>query len=87
MSPASRLDRHHDLRLWTNGFDTYVAESPTDIPAMHKAWNGYDMDADERDDEVITIASPDDDGGPSVTKTAAEWIAANGPGLLCSTEY
>lgn len=80
------------LRLWTNGFDTYVAESPADIPAMHKAWNGYDMDADERefyerDDEVITIASPDDEGCPSVTKTAAEWIAANGPGLLCSTEY
>ena len=84
------------LRLWTNGFDTYVAASPADIPAMHKAWNGYDMDASEQykfyeraSDRPITITFVDgpDESGQRVTKTAAEWIAANGPGLLCSTEY
>lgn len=80
------------LRLWTNGFDTYVAESPADIPAMYKAWSGMEFDAEEqgefieRTDATITIASPDDDGCPRITKTAAEWIA-DGPGLLCSTEY
>jgi hypothetical protein len=80
------------LRLWTNGFDTYVAESPADILAMHKAWSGEDLDGDEqfieRTDAKITITIADaEPSRERVTKTAAEWIADNGPGLLCSTEF
>lgn len=85
------------LKLWTNGVETYLAESPADIPALYEKQTGGTYDPDEHgeweersEDGPLTIVmdtSNNDNPRERVTKTFGEWIATNGPGFLCSTEY
>ena len=39
------------------------------------------------DDKVISVLDEDGPKPGKHTKTAAEWVAANGRGFLCSTEF
>lgn len=80
------------LKLWTNGTETYVARDVAHVLELYKATVGEAYDAEdcseweEREDKgPFAIAL--DDGRGSVTQTPAEWIAENGEGFLCSTEY
>ncbi len=79
------------LKLWTNGADTYVARDVEHVLELYKQAQGVEYDADDcgewelREDEG-PFAITDEDGG-KVTRTPAEWIAENGPGFLCSTEF
>lgn len=81
------------MKLWTNGTDTYVAESAEQARELWMRDSG-DPDLDgyhieewwERTDGTITITL--EDGASHATKTREEWIAFVGkPGMLCSTEY
>lgn len=85
------------MKVFTNGTDTFVAKSLNDIPAVIEAHYGFTMESEgwELDefeevpgDKPITICNVHDRGvDDKETKTAAEWAAENGRGLLCSTEW
>lgn len=76
--------------------DHVIAESEEDALAVLLETGCYGSSADDLtetatvfervpDDKVIAIDMQD--GGPKQFKTAAEWIAQEGRGFLCSTEY
>lgn len=82
------------LEAWTNGYDTYIAESAEaareamaaftgekleDVPELDE-WSRRDMRAN------FTIEFERDHKKERITKTIAEWIGENGPGFLASTE-
>lgn len=85
------------LKLWTNGVETYVARDVDHVLVLYKETTGDDYDAEDcgeweerREDGPLTIVmdtSNNDNPRERVTKTFGEWIATNGPGFLCSTEY
>lgn len=82
----------NNLSLWFNGADTYVAKSAEHARAQMLELFGPGSEDDvpplgdwsEDTREVLTIG---DEGEGTQTKTRAEWIAENGPGFLCSTEW
>lgn len=77
-----------ELRLWTNDFYTFVARDPAHVLELYEATIGepYDPEAGEWEERAnngpLTI-NFEEEGGGRITKTHAEWIAENGPGLLC----
>lgn len=79
----------NELKLWTDGTETYVAESLEqaremqfknidDNPEPIEAWK-------ERTSPDPLRIHTDDHG--YVTQPIADWIRKNGPGFLCSTEW
>lgn len=78
-----------ELGVWTDGTDTVIAYDKLDVWRVLWAHTGSyvesDLDAFERlpDDCEKTIT----DDGTRTTKTCREWIASDGRGFLCSTEY
>jgi hypothetical protein len=82
-----------ELRAWSDGTDTYVAASLDAALAMQREVAGEDCEQAPADEwsvlppeRVLTIDLSEQDRG-KVTKTIAQWILENGPGMLCSTEY
>jgi len=77
------------LKLWTDGTETYVAESIEDAMRMQRETLGENPEPQDWEERIplgpLTIHL--DDGQREVTRTAEEWIASNGPGFLCSTEF
>lgn len=80
------------LKLWTNSVDTYVGRDVPHVLELYQKATGQSYDAEdmgewsEREDKG-PFSIKVDDGRDVVTQTHAEWIAENGPGFLCSTEY
>ena len=88
------------LHVWTNGTDTVIAEDRNDALRVMQEHTGdpceeYDRD-DWRvhpDDKVLPIRYEEGEldlppgTKPVVTRTCAEWIAANKRGFLCTTEW
>lgn len=78
------------LRLWFNGVDTYIARDVEHARELMLAQVGHVDDVASVDDwsedtrDVLTIG--DDELGTR-TKARVEWIAENGAGFLCSTEW
>jgi hypothetical protein len=83
-----------NLKVWTNHTDTVIAVDVDDVKRVctETYGAGEPFDPDEwkpRVDRPLTINFDDHppDAPAKVTKTNAEWIASEGRGLLCSTEY
>ena len=89
-----------DLHVWHNGYDWVVATTAEDARAVeHEVSLGGVCSHDDAcdcegdgweqwpDDKTVTIHDLDGDEGPTQTKTCAEWVAQQGRGFLCSTEY
>lgn len=86
------------LQLWTNDYDTFVAESAEEAVKLMCEMVGEPIESytgegefelhEKQDNDELTIVIENEEGveGP-VTKTVREWIDQNGKGLLCSTEY
>ena len=78
------------LNLWTDGVETYIAESAEQAMEMQIKMLGESSRIGRwrvREDKgPLKIDLSEQDLG-DVEKTHAEWIASNGPGFLCSTEY
>lgn len=80
----------NELRIWTDGTDTYVATTVEHAMLMQRQLlgeNPSEADAWGEDTRAIITILDDDAPGGKVTKTRDEWIADNGPGFLCSTEW
>ena len=85
------------MKVFTNDTDTVVAEDLADVQRVIEAQygttfeqEGWTLDewGEVPDGEPITIRNVHDRGwDDKETKTAAEWAAENGRGLLCSTEW
>lgn len=79
------------LRVWTNNTETVIAESAADAQKVLEEQYGesYSEDLewhvrpDDRPLKIMNFAGDD----VAVTKTNAEWIASEGRGFLCTTEY
>lgn len=83
------------------GIDTFVAKDLEDAWAVLLETHGGardDFDGDMAEfapDATLTVwcnaaGHPDEphaDGNSAITRTAAEWAAAEPRGMLCSTEY
>lgn len=81
-----------DLKLFTDGVETYVALSPEHAVELWEANTGEKRNGDDHDpfvervsDKPIKIMLDDERG--EVTQTTQKWIEENGEGFLCSTEY
>lgn len=84
-----------ELQLWTNDYDTVVAESAKEAAELMLRQCGADQEDidtycweefelhEKQGDAELTIVIDDE----PVKKTVRDWIAENGKGLLCSTEY
>lgn len=72
------LERHGSLEGMDDEGDWH--EYPPD-----KVIRIHDNEGDLRERGFVTVTSPS--GHEVVARTAAEWIASEGRGLLCSTEY
>lgn len=78
-----------DLKIFTDGTDTYVARSEHEAMLLRAHDTGHSPDESEPFHEVMgpTLRIWDEDTNKSEEKTLVEWIAdLGGPGLLCSTE-
>ena len=79
-----------ELRLWFNGADTYVARDIENARELMLAQIGHIDDVapteDWSEETRAELTIGDDDLGTR-TKTRVEWIAENGEGFLCSTEW
>lgn len=85
------------MKVFTNGTDTVVAENLADVQAVIEAQygatfeqEGWTLDEwrEVPSDKPITICNVHDRGSDDKeTRTAAEWAALDGRGLLCSTEW
>lgn len=81
-----------DLKVWTNDTDTVIAADLADVKRVIADHYGSDeFDEDDswrlRSDERPLKIHNFDGNETAVTKTNAEWIASEGRGFLCSTEY
>jgi len=88
---------HSVMRVFTNHTDTVVASDLADVERVIEEHCGYTFEqegmslddwSEVPSDEPITICNLND-GGPDdkETRTAAEWAALDGRGVLCSTEW
>jgi hypothetical protein len=89
------------LRCYTvDDVDTFVARDLSDLWVQYERHYGEDYEAivgDPRSDALVVELRPDlrltiiddvhEDPDKKTTRTVAEWIETNGPGLLCSTEW
>jgi hypothetical protein len=81
------------LNLWTDGTETYVADSAEAAMEMQVICLGENPSDVNRwhvreNKGPITIDMSERDAGDGeMTKTHAEWIAHNGPGFLSLTEH
>lgn len=85
------------LRMYTDTTDTIIAESPEDAMAIWAELYGMQYteltgctgdDWDEvPGDKPWTLSFPDEPGRPSETRSALEWVLAEGRCHLGSTEY
>jgi hypothetical protein len=84
------------MKVWQGEVDTVVAEDLADVREVLVNLYGdsdevtemmNDGFAEVADDKSITIHNIEDDPRSRLTLTAAEWIAREGRGLLCSTEF
>jgi len=80
------------LKLWDNGNDFVIAESPSDALVLwikHTGEDPVDYTADEweawDDDRVFTFVNEDDD--TKTAKTSREWCAEHGKGYFASRNY
>lgn len=85
-----------ELRVFTNGTDTVVAADLADAQRVVEAHHGvtfeqegWSLDEWEEvpSDQLITIWDEGYDALLYTSKTAADWVASDGRGFLCSTEY
>lgn len=81
------------MHVYSDGTDWYVAESALDACHQQEELAGND-DASPEDeweqlaDDTTDFTIHDFDGtGVAKTQSIREWIAENGRGLLCSTEW
>lgn len=80
------------LNVYKNETDWVVAESKEDASKVWCETSGAEFFDEnwqgewEMMDPASTISIIDDEG-KKVTKTCQEWIAENGRGFLCSTEW
>lgn len=86
------------FKVWTNGTDTVIAANLADVRSVIEAQIGCTLEQEGwslddwsalPDEEPLTINLEEQPEGldPKVTKTCAEWVASEGRGFLCSTEY
>lgn len=84
------------MKVWQGETDTIVADDLADVRKVLVELYGdsdeitemmNDGFAEVSDDKSITINNVEDVPHQRLTMTAAEWIAREGRGLLCSTEY
>ena len=90
------------LHVFEIGPDTVIAYDVDDAWTVWSEQSGEDRDDYETyddpvllpDDKTLSIwcdadgiAEPNGDGADTVERTCAEWIAREGRGFLCSTEY
>lgn len=85
------------MKVFSDDTDTWVAEDLADVARVFEEHNGFSLDDESLtlrdfeqvpDDQPITICNVHDRGADDKeTRTAAEWAALNGRGLLCSTEW
>jgi hypothetical protein len=84
------------MKVWQGETDTVVAEDLADVRAALAEMYGDSDEVAEMmsdgfvpvpDDRAITIHNLEDVPGNKLTLTAKEWIAREGRGLLCSTEW
>lgn len=89
------LDEAHKLRVYENDVDTVIAYSPSDASDVYLAHSLEKReDYPHLDDEWIEVP-PDRvmrihdyrGDGLVVEMTAAQFVADNGRGFLCSTEF
>src|SRR3954468_13083839 len=87
--------RMAELHVWHDGQDWAIAESADEAARMVGEMTGDD-DITGEDFEALApdvkISVLCEDGRPSdqgvgVEKTCAEWIAQEGEGILCSTDF
>lgn len=80
------------LCLWTDRVMTVCAYGAEDALAVaytelgEQAPDDADVWTRVPDDDVVTVHSDDPGEPPTVTKTAREW-AAEGRGVVCSTDW
>lgn len=91
IAAADAATKMSTLKVWRNDVtDWVVASSPKDADAVCLEHTGDHPD-DPHEWEALeddkTLAITDDWDGKITTRTAAEWVASNGRGFLCSTEY
>lgn len=85
------------LHAYKGEVDWVVAESPEEAAILAQELYGPSSDPEGHDtpghwtqvadDKPLAILDTEDPKGPKTTKTCAEWIASNGRGLLCTTEW
>ena len=88
-----------ELHVFSDDVEWYIAASAVDAMAAQRELTGMresnqDPETWEQVPDERSLAIHMDDHGnaaeadaPVVTKTCAEWIAEQGRGFLCSTEY
>lgn len=83
-----------ELRIYTSEVDFVIAASEDEANAALCKMYGVDLGELLDTDLEVTGTWPDDkpltvtdDDGRKVTKTGAGWIASEGRGVLCSTEF
>lgn len=92
-----RMQETGSLSLWSNGSDTYVARDAAHARELMGRHIGfpYEEDATPTEDwkprvhvgPLLLAIEHDAAELTRETKTVDEWIAENGPGFLCSTEW
>jgi hypothetical protein len=84
------------MKVWQGETDTVVAEDLADVREVLVEMYGDSDEVTEMmndwfvpvpDDKPITIHNLEDVPTSKLTLTAKEWIAREGRGLLCSTEW
>jgi hypothetical protein len=87
------------MKIWTNGTEWWIAQDLEHLRKLYREFCGLELEDEDvagdgwepwPDDKPIRIReNEDDDSWPpdGVTLLPAEWIARDGPGFLCSTEY
>jgi len=80
------------LKIWFNDTDWVVAESDSEAMSIWLEWTG-EQAADYASEMIWTewdkpLQIHDYDGsGDIIERDPSHWIAVNGKGVLCTTEY
>lgn len=90
MTEAQKLHVFHDGQDWFIAADAMDAAAVRAELYPHEAPEDFDALAQIPEDEVIGVLCNEqgkpDDHGVGVNKTAAEWAAQEGRGVLCSRD-